>query len=201
MEIINMEKNLSDWLLRLTLSGMGVILPLVTGCASREIRTSSEVLPDSGISSTEISQVLAFHNRKRQEVGSPNLSWSSEIARYAQKRADTIARSGRFGHLPRGMNPYGENLAEGGSTRGASGYSVLDACQAWYAEKSLMPAGERILSKKLFNRGVGHYTQMVWKGTTEMGAGVAHYQKGGYNVTVVVCCYNPRGNVITEAIY
>lgn len=196
-----MKGNHSKWLARVAIFGLGLLVPIFSGCISKEISVSAAVLPKSGISSGEISQILAYHNRKRQEVGSPNLRWSPEIARYAQNRANTIARTGRFGHLPRGMNPYGENLAEAGSTRGHSGYSVLDACEAWYSEKSLMPAGERILTKKIFNRGVGHYTQMVWKGTTEIGAGVAHYQKGGYTVTVVVCCYDPRGNVISEAIY
>ncbi len=196
-----MKRDFSRWFARLTPIGLGLLLSLFSGCATKEVPASSEVLPEVGISSGEISQILAYHNRKRREVGSPALSWSSEIARYAQSRANTIARTGRFGHLPRGRNPYGENLAEAGSTRGNPGYTVLDACEAWYSEKSLMPPGERILTRRLFNRGVGHYTQMVWKETTEVGAGVAHYRKGGYTVTVVVCCYNPRGNVITEAIY
>ena len=155
----------------------------------------------SQVSAAEAQQIVDYHNQKRQEVGSPDLSWSVPIAQFAQGRADTIARTKQFAHLPQGRNPYGENLAQGGSSGGGSGYTVVRACDGWFAEKQKMPAGAPVMSVALFNRGVGHYTQMVWKGSTEIGAGIAHFQQNGFNMTVVVCCYNPPGNRIGAPVY
>ncbi len=156
----------------------------------------------SRVTAQEALQVVEYHNQKRAEVGSLEVTWSAEIAEYAQERADTIARTGQFTHLPQGENPYGENLAQGGSTGGAApGYSVLSACDDWYAEKQKMPKGARIMTIDLFNRGVGHYTQMIWKESTEIGVGIATFSQNGFQMTVVVCCYNPRGNFISGAIY
>lgn len=155
----------------------------------------------SKIDARQAQQLVNYHNQKRQEVKTPPVSWSTQIAQFAQGRADTIARTKNFAHLPQGQNPYGENLAQGGSSGGASGYTVVMACDGWYAEKAKMPRGARVMTVDLFNRGVGHYTQMVWKGTTQIGAGIAHFQQNGFAMTVVVCCYNSPGNFIGGPIF
>jgi pathogenesis-related protein 1 len=155
----------------------------------------------SNLTAQQAQQIVAYHNQKRAEVGSGNVTWSPQIAQYAQQRADQIARTKQLAHLPQGQNPYGENLASGGSTGGSGGYTVISACDGWYAEKAKMPRNARTMTVDLFNKGVGHYTQMVWKGSTQIGAGISQYQQGGFTMTVVVCCYNPPGNVINQAIY
>lgn len=155
----------------------------------------------SNLTAQQAQQLVAYHNQKRAEVGSGNVTWSTQIAQYAQQRADQIARTKLLAHLPQGQNPYGENLASGGSTGGVGGYTVISACDGWYAEKAKMPRNARTMTVDLFNKGVGHYTQMVWKGSTQIGAGMSQYQQGGFTMTVVVCCYNPPGNVINQAIY
>jgi uncharacterized protein YkwD len=155
----------------------------------------------SQVDGQQAQQLVNYHNQKRQEVGSGPLTWSPQISQYAQGRADTIARTKNFAHLPQGQNPYGENLAQGGSSGGASGYSVVTACSDWYAEKAKMPRGAQVMTVDLFNRGVGHYTQMVWKGTTQIGAGIASFQQNGFTMNVVVCCYNPPGNFIGGQIF
>lgn len=155
----------------------------------------------SRLTQQQAQQMVNYHNQKRAEVGNGNVSWSAQIARYAQQRADQIARNKQLAHLPQGQNPYGENLAAGGSTGGTGGYTVISACDGWYAEKAKLPRNARTMTVDLFNKGVGHYTQMVWKGSTQIGAGISQYQQGGFTMTVVVCCYNPPGNVINQAIY
>jgi uncharacterized protein YkwD len=151
----------------------------------------------SKLTPQQAQQMVNYHDAKRAEVGCGKVTWSPIIAQFAQQRADTIARTKKFAHLPQGQNPYGENLAQGGG----GAYTVINACEGWYAERSKMPRNARTMTVNLFNQGVGHYTQMVWKGSTQIGAGIAQYQQGGITWTVVVCCYNPPGNVIGGTIY
>lgn len=164
---------------------------------------NSQVAGNTGsrLSPQQVQQILDYHNQKRGEVGNGKVAWSAQIAKFAQQRADQIAREKRLAHLPQGQNPYGENLAQGGASGGVSGYTVVNACEGWYAERAKMQKNARTMSVELFNRGVGHYTQMVWKGTTQIGAGISTYQQGGFTMTVVVCCYNPPGNVLGGVIY
>ena len=50
-----------------------------------------------------------------------------------------------------------------------------------------------------------HFTQMVWKNTTELGCGVAScsgiFDKKFGPATYHVCLYNPVGNVIGQEQY
>jgi hypothetical protein len=43
-----------------------------------------------------------------------------------------------------------------------------------------------------FGMNTGHFTQVVWKGTTELGCGIALGRSWIYGV----CHYGPPGNVI-----
>jgi len=45
---------------------------------------------------------------------------------------------------------------------------------------------------------VGHYTQMVWSSTREVGAGVAHCPSGAI---IVVASYHPAGNMVGSVPY
>lgn len=183
--------------------------PITHGGGAGPVENASPAVPaanlagntGSKVEARDAQQLVDYHNQKRGEVGNGPVTWSPKIAQFAQNRADTIARTKNFSHLPQGQNPYGENLAQGGSGGGASGFGVLNAAASWYAEKAKMPKGARTMTMDLFNRGVGHYTQMIWKGSTEMGAGMANFQQNGFAMTVVVCCYNPPGNFIGGSIF
>lgn len=41
----------------------------------------------------------------------------------------------------------------------------------------------------------GHFSQMVWKSSLDLGVGIAKTKKGK---VLVVCNYNPRGNVVGQ---
>ena len=104
---------------------------------------------------------------------------------------------GRFGHRPgegEFAQKYGENIAWG--TGG--GYDVLTAARFWYEEKKSYTPGTPI-PRDFRDFKAGHYTQMVWKDTTEIGAGKAVIQAGDRKGSLfVVCNYNPRGNIVGE---
>jgi hypothetical protein len=44
---------------------------------------------------------------------------------------------------------------------------------------------------------IGHYTQMVWKNTKEVGCGTASND----NLVVLVCRYSPSGNQLGQSPY
>lgn len=127
-------------------------------------------------------EFLQVHNDARAKVGVPALRWSDTLARHAQQWADQLAASGSFRHRDHSKTGYGENLFGG-----SEGFSAGDAARQWLQEKAVYRGGP--VTPENFN-SVGHYTQMVWSGSTEVGYGIAT----GPNGVIVVANYNPRGN-------
>ena len=115
------------------------------------------------------------------------IAWDESLAVSAQAYAETLAASGQFKHDP--DNGYGENLAAASYPLTYSG-----AISMWEDEKAHYHyATNRCDSGEV----CGHYTQMIWKDTTQVGCGKATYTTGKYvGGTVIVCRYNPPGNVV-----
>lgn len=65
---------------------------------------------------------------------------------------------------------------------------VFQASNAWWSElKDFGVGSDNILTSAVFGRGVGHYTQMAWETTTDLGCYVAHCPTFTYSV----CQYGP----------
>jgi len=124
--------------------------------------------------------LLAQHNVLRAKHGVPPLVWSENVAKVAQDWANTNARQDSMHH--RRPNKYGENIfwMSGAEPTGAM---VADN---WYDEIK-----DYHYSSPGFSMNTGHFTQVVWKDTKEIGCGSAKSAAGG---TYVVCNYNPPGN-------
>ena len=45
-----------------------------------------------------------------------------------------------------------------------------------------------------FSSGIGHYTQVVWADTEELGCGMVYYKSGTNYETFTVCNYAKGGN-------
>jgi pathogenesis-related protein 1 len=137
-------------------------------------------------SSNRQTELLAAHNKVRAQHGLPNLTWSSEMESLAQDWADQMTRTGKFDHRPN--NRYGENLFWG---RGRD-YSGTYAIESWASEAS----GYNYANNSC--QGVcGHYTQLVWKNTTQVGCAVGKVRDEVY----WVCNYNPPGNYVGQKPY
>ncbi|WP_207497137.1 CAP family protein [Aridibaculum aurantiacum] len=158
---------------------------------------SSNRYTGSALSAAEASKILEHHNQARKEVGVQPLEWSTSMSSYAQEWANYLAatkgcdlihrqRAGEDG------KKYGENLFWGSSTRS---YQPSDASNAWYSEKGSYVYDQ--LANNNWNT-TGHYTQMIWKGSREIGVGVAYCAGGGL---IVVANYYPAGNVISQYPY
>jgi uncharacterized protein YkwD len=119
------------------------------------------------------------HNKYRAKHCAAPLMWSTKLAAAAQKWADSLRDQGcAFGHSG---GPYGENLAAG--TIGA--LDPASTVTYWYDEIKhyKFPDGG-------FSPTTGHFTQLVWRGTKQVGCG--HSQCKGNDIWV--CEYDPPGN-------
>lgn len=134
--------------------------------------------------------MLDLHNAARREAGVEPLAWSGRLADDARGYAELLARTGTFqhSHEPRGTTAEGENLYTG--TRGAYRYDEM--VLAWIDEKRFYRAAPvPAFSTTGHWQDVGHYTQIVWRGTTALGCGLASNERDDY----LVCRYAPPGNV------
>lgn len=124
-------------------------------------------------------EALDAHNNFRKAHQAPPLTWSSALARDAEAWAKQIAREGRLRHDD---TKYGENLfmVFGREIDGS------DAVNSWYSEVK-----DYNFSKPGFQQNTGHFTQVVWKESRELGIGRA---KSADGKMFVVGRYNPAGN-------
>lgn len=160
--------------------------------APQPAQTPAATVPSgSKITADEAGQLVKLHNTVRREVGVGAVTWSPELARFAQQWADQLAREGKFEHRPQGRQNYGENLA--------ANSSVLAGAKMWVEEKRLFTPGAAFDMSLI---KAAHYSQMVWRGTTRIGAGKAIVTSGPLKgLTVLVCNYSPPGNVIGQKPY
>lgn len=133
--------------------------------------------------------MLDQHNRARAEQGLPPLTWNPALAAAAHAYAAELAEAGAFEHSDDG-NDQGENLWMG--TRQA--YAFDEMVAHWVSEKANFRRDAPNMSATGDLSDVGHYTQIVWKDTREVGCGVASDASDDY----LVCRYYPAGNVEGE---
>lgn len=134
-------------------------------------------------------EILSLHNSARAKYGNaPALSWDSTIAAFAQSRANTCVMK----HDAQG---HGENLAAG------SGPDWID--EKLSAKRTVFMWVDEEVVRYNFASGsssgvTGHFTQVVWKGSTKLGC--AYKDCNNPNVDkgvvgrMVVCNYDPPGN-------
>ena len=133
-------------------------------------------------------EMLRLHNQFRATLNLKPLVWSDRVAATAQDWADSLLKSGYFAHRPK--NKYGENMYE---LRGGRG-SAAQAFESWVSEAKNYDRKSNTCRQ---GGPCGHYTQVVWRNTRELGCGVARSPSR----EVWVCDYNPPGNYIGERPY
>jgi pathogenesis-related protein 1 len=139
---------------------------------------------------------LDAHNHHRANVSPapseplPAMRWSDQLAAHARKVADEC----KFEHS---TTDYGENLsARTGPADPADVVAdwVAEA-QHWDPKRNKCKAGEVC----------GHYTQVVWRASVELGCASRLCGKGGLfgdsEWTMTVCNYAPAGNFSGQRPY
>ncbi len=166
---------------------------VVFGCgcvrvpAAEEVPSPSRLFPpDDSVSFRKA--LLDAHNRWREDVGVSPLSWSEEAARQAQSWAERLASRGCAMEHSQSRD-FGENIAWG-NTPGSPELVV----ELWAQERDDYDYATNTCTP---GKMCGHYTQLVWRDTREVGCAVAACEGG----EVWVCNYTPPGNWIGEKPY
>lgn len=136
-----------------------------------------------------IDDAVTAHNEYRQRHQVAPLKHNQDLSAFAQKWADHLASSGAFQHNPNRDfkgNVLGENIAMKWSS-GGEDYNGYEPVEQWYSE----------VSKYSFSAGsgpgTGHFTQVVWKDSSEVGMGRAQARDGKW---IIVGNYLPAGNMM-----
>ncbi len=134
--------------------------------------------------SADAQTILTAHNGHRAKHCVSDLTWSAQLAAGAQAWASACKSngSGGFAHSSEAWsseNGFGENLYWGTNATATS------AVEWWYGE-----IRNYNFAAPTWNGSVGHFTQVVWRNSAQVGCAMASC--GGMNLWV--CRYAPTGN-------
>jgi pathogenesis-related protein 1 len=181
----------------------------------------------SALKNAERDRFLAAHNAARRAVGVDPLAWSDKLGQVAldslDEQKDKMIEKAKEGWADRKTvllehrtdDKYGENIAGWAGSKAAGAERAVGW---WLAEKGAFDKlnidgsykfgdEEGKTETDAAGKGkpivVGHYTQIVWQGTTHLGAAKLTFQLAddrGIERTyvVIVCNYDPAGNIDGE---
>lgn len=138
-------------------------------------------------------EIVDAHNSYRAEVGVPPLQWSEDLASQAYSWASQLASTGSFEHS--GTEGQGESLWMGT----ANAFSFTQMVDDWGGEKQYFTGGTfPDVSTTGDWMDVGHYTQLVWRDTSQVGCGCVDGPDGN---RYLVCRYVSPGNFTGQAAF
>lgn len=132
--------------------------------------------------------MLNQHNTYRMRHNAANLTWSSTLAAAALVNANNNANNNLFVHTTN--NQYGENIAYQWGYDNPEYLGFL-----WYDEER-----QYNFQTGSFSDATGHFTQLVWLATSQIGCAYVQAQNtlsnNGYYY--LSCEYNSPGNYAGE---
>ncbi len=153
----------------------------------------SFIYADVALDSTQQAEMVAAHNKFRKEVGVPDLKWSTSLGEIAQAYADK-QKTNKCKMKHSGAKGLGENIYWASAISYSNGTSKpqnitsTKVTDAWGSEKANYTYSSNSCAS---GKVCGHYTQVVWKDSTEVGCGKAVCAD---NSQFWVCNYTPPGN-------
>ena len=148
----------------------------------------------SALSDGIAQQLLDAHNAERARLGLKPLAWSDRLAAAARDWAEQLARMDNLEHSEDSdRDNMGENLWMG--TKGD--FTPKEMVGGFIDERrDFTPGTFPDVSLTGDWADVGHYTQLIWPDTRQVGCAVADNGES----EVLVCRYYPAGNVEGEAV-
>ena len=131
---------------------------------------------------------LDAHNNYRAKHHVGKLILSKELCDIAQAYAEELARTGNFAHSNGSF--HGDNMGENLFACYGMKISGKMMTDDWYNEIK-----QYDFNNPGYISGTGHFTQVVWKGSEQVGFGFAQARDGYY---YGVANYYPAGNFIGE---
>jgi len=171
-----------------------------------------------GLTTAGRQSLVARHNELRArvanggEAGQPQarnmraLRWNEELAIIAQRWADQCT----WGHDQdrRTLNGTisGQNVFMSFSSRVDTVENMMskvaEAVTSWYDEVTTPGYDPEGVEKYVFDSATGHYTQVIWAETDQIGCGWTYFNSGGkWQRSYVVCNYAKAGNCIGQPVY
>ena len=130
--------------------------------------------------------MLNSHSYFRKRHGVPVLKLNEELNKMAQAFAKSLSSSGQsFSKDIYNEEPLGINVLI--SDKDLKPEKI---CNEWYNESKKYD----YTNYYKFQKGTGHFTQMIWKNTEEIGIGFEKNDDKMY----VVAYYYPAGNIFNE---
>ena len=149
----------------------------------------------------EQKNVVNEHNkRRRNHFSDSDIKYNIKLERAAKVYANILANNGRFEHDPQNHeHGFGENLYAHSTNRVPT---IFDAMTPWYDdEKPYYHYDNGSCDKGTFSNGqnimCGHYTQVIWQNSKEVGCASAQYKTGNFTGGYIyVCKYQRAGNIV-----
>jgi len=172
----------------------------------------------NGISSTGERILVDEHNKLRSKIalgkqpGQPSASnmnkveWNAELAEISQRWADQCMFEHDKVRDKLDGTQVGQNLAISYSSGGGQPNQndleqkyLAGFVNSWYDE--VVDPGFTFSNPFKFNYGAGHYTQVVWAKTTQIGCGAVAYKGGSWDVNYLLVCNYQFGNMNGVSMY
>jgi uncharacterized protein YkwD len=138
-----------------------------------------------------LNSMVKSSNEHRAKHGAPPVELDQELVTYAKARAEHIADKGALVHD--GTGGHGENLYSSSSSEPVQGPATA-ASDAWYAE--IKDYNYQTFTSNDPKKAIGHFTQLVWKGSTKIGAGrVCGTEDNTWHDTYIAVNFSTAGNM------
>ncbi|CAF1571717.1 unnamed protein product [Adineta ricciae] len=135
-------------------------------------------------------EALAQHNYYRQQIHCTTaMTLNSSISTMAQNYAQYLAANNIFNHSR--VSGYGENLYYSWSSASIISLNGSEPTVAWYNE-----IASYNYNSPGFSSSTGHFTQVVWSDSIQLGIGVALTSDN--KTAYVVANYYPPGNYANQ---
>lgn len=175
-------------------AGCAAAVPFTASAGQTATATVAEI-PHTQPAASEAERLLAVHNAERSRLGLPELRWNSSLARDAGDYARVLLERGALQHASATERKgSGENL-----WMGTEGVWNADAMVGMFLDERRYFRAAAFPDVSLTGNwsDVGHYSQIVWKDTKEVGCAI----DSGNGMDVLVCRYFPAGNVFGQSPY